>query len=136
MVRLKPIRQILVAPGIGGGLGRQKNRRTGFIYWNPVVKFREIARRGPWTSGGIELNFGIIGHAPTTATPVDSIVQENSDGSVSCIVGAIDLPSRTVWRVNVRLPKDAAYFETECFWYNPTSLHDSLYSWLTSARRR
>jgi tetratricopeptide (TPR) repeat protein len=65
---------------------------------------------------------------------VDYISQENDDGSVSCIVGAIDLPSRTVWRVNVRLPKDAAYLETECFWWNPTSLHDSLYNWLTSAQ--
>jgi len=137
MVRLEnPYVKVLVAPEIGGKVWGAVEKSTGreFIYWNPVVKFREIAMRGPWTSGGIELNFGIIGHAPTTATPVDYLIQENTDGSVSCIVGAIDLPSRTVWRVNVRLPKDAAYFETECFWYNPTSLHDSLYNWLTSAQ--
>jgi tetratricopeptide (TPR) repeat protein len=137
MVRLEnPYVQVLVAPEIGGKVWGAVEKSTGkeFIYWNPVVKFREIAMRGPWTSGGIELNFGIIGHAPTTATPVDYVIQENRDGSVSCVVGAIDLPSRTVWRVNVRLPKDAAYFETECFWYNPTSLHDSLYNWLTSAQ--
>ncbi|MFZ2052594.1 MAG: DUF5107 domain-containing protein [Candidatus Aminicenantales bacterium] len=131
-----PYVKVLVAPEIGGKVWGAVEKSTGreFLYWNPVVKFREIAMRGPWTSGGIELNFGIIGHAPTTATPVDYLIQENGDGSVSCIVGAIDLPSRTVWRVNVRLPKDAAYFETECFWYNPTVLHDSLYNWLTSAQ--
>ncbi len=137
MVRLEnPYVKVLVAPEIGGKVWGAVEKSSGreFIYWNPVVKFREIAMRGPWTSGGIELNFGVIGHAPTTATPVDYLVQENADGSVSCIVGAIDLPSRTVWRVNVRLPKDAAYLETECFWYNPTSLHDSLYNWLTSAQ--
>ena len=137
MVRLEnPYVKVLVAPEIGGKVwgAVEKSTNKEFIYWNPVVKFREIAMRGPWTSGGIEFNFGIIGHAPTTATPVDYIMQENSDGSVSCIVGAIDLPSRTVWRVNVRLPKDAAYLETECFWWNPTSLHDSLYNWLTSAQ--
>ena len=137
MVRLEnPYVKVLVAPEIGGKVwgAVEKSTNKEFIYWNPVVKFREIAMRGPWTSGGIELNFGIIGHAPTTATPVDYVIQENGDGSVSCIVGAIDLPSRTVWRVNVRLPKDAAYLETECFWYNPTSLHDSLYNWLTSAQ--
>jgi len=61
-------------------------------------------------------------------------VLENADGSVSCVVGAIDLPSRTVWRVNVRLPKDAAYLETEVLLVYPTSLHDSLYNWLTSAQ--
>jgi hypothetical protein len=137
MVRLEnPYVKVLVAPEIGGKVWGAIEKSTGkeFIYWNPVEKFREIAMRGPWTSGGIELNFGIIGHAPTTATPVDYLIQENADGSVSCIVGAIDLPSRTVWRVNVRLPKDAAYFETECFWYNPTSLPDSLYNWLTSGQ--
>ncbi len=137
MVRLEnPFVKILVAPEIGGKVWGAVEKSTGreFIYWNPVVKFREIAMRGPWTSGGIELNFGVIGHAPTTATPVDYVVIENADGSVSCVVGAIDLPSRTVWRVNIRLPKDAAYLETECFWYNPTSLHDSLYNWLTSAQ--
>ena len=32
-----------------------------FIYGNSVVKFRDIAMRGPWTSGGIEANYGIIG---------------------------------------------------------------------------
>jgi len=137
MVRLEnPYVKVLVAPEIGGKVWGAVEKSTGreFIYWNPVVKFREIAMRGPWTSGGIELNFGTIGHAPTTATPVDYLIQENADGSVSCVVGAIDLPSRTVWRVNVRLPKDAAYLETECLWYNPTSLHDSLYNWLTSAQ--
>jgi predicted Zn-dependent protease len=137
MVRLEnPYIKVLVAPEIGGKVWGAVEKSTGreFIYWNPVVKFREIAMRGPWTSGGIEFNFGVIGHAPTTATPVDYLIRENSDGSVSCVVGAIDLPSRTVWRVNVRLPKDAAYIETECFWYNPTSLHDSLYNWLTSAQ--
>ena len=136
-VRLEnPYVKVLVMPDVGGKVWGAVEKSTGreFLYWNPVVKFREIAMRGPWTSGGIELNFGVIGHAPTTATPVDYLVQENSDGSVSCVVGAIDLPSRTVWRVNVRLPKDAAYFETECFWYNPTPFHDSLYNWLTSAQ--
>lgn len=136
MVTLEnPFLKVLVAPEIGGKVwgGLEKSAKRAFIYWNKVVKFREIGLRGPWTSGGIEFNFGIIGHAPTTATPVDYLFRENDDGSVSCIVGAMDLPSRTYWRVNIRLPKDAAYLETECFWYNPTTLHDSLYQWMTAA---
>jgi hypothetical protein len=28
------------------------------VLYNNVVKFRDIAMRGPWTSGGIEFNFG------------------------------------------------------------------------------
>ncbi len=136
MVALEnPYVKVLVAPEIGGKVWGAVEKSAGreFIYWNKVVKFREIALRGPWTSGGIEFNFGIIGHTPTTATPVDYLIKENPDGSASCIIGAIDLPSRTYWRVNIRVPRDAAYLETECFWFNPTVLHDSLYHWMTGA---
>lgn len=54
------------------------DKTTGkdFIYKNGVAKFRDIAMRGPWTSGGIEFNFGIIGHAPTSSTPVDYLVRQ------------------------------------------------------------
>jgi tetratricopeptide (TPR) repeat protein len=136
MVALEnPYVKVLVAPEIGGKVWGAVEKSAGreFIYWNKAVKFRQIALRGPWTSGGIEFNFGIIGHAPTVATPVDYLIRDNPDESASCIIGAIDLPSRTCWRVNIRVPKDAAYLETECFWFNPTTLHDSLYHWMTGA---
>jgi len=130
-----PYIKVLVAPEIGGKILGAFEKSTGkaFIYFNRVVKFREIAMRGPWTSGGIEFNFGDIGHAPTTATPVDYLTRTNKDSSVSCIVGALDLPSRTEWRVEIRLPKDKAYFETRSMWFNPTELNTSLYSWMNAA---
>jgi len=110
-------------------------KETGheFVYRNEVMKFRNIALRGPWTSGGIEFNFGIIGHTPATATPVDYVLKKNADGSVSCFVGAMDLPSRTQWRVEVRLPADRAYFETNVLWFNPTPLEQPYYNWMTAA---
>jgi len=130
-----PYIKVLIAPEIGGKIlgAFEKSSGKAFIYFNRVVKFREIAMRGPWTSGGIEFNFGDIGHAPTTATPVDYLTRTNDDGSVSCIVGAIDLPSRTQWTVEIRLPMDKAYFETRSMWYNPTELNTSLYSWMNAA---
>ena len=62
-----------------------------------------------WLAADIGLGL-VIGHSPATATPVDYVLRENQDGSVSCIVGTMDLPSRTQWRVEVRLPADRAYF--------------------------
>ncbi len=131
-----PYIKLWVFPEIGGKLwgAVEKSTQKEFIYFNKVVKFRNIAMRGPWTSGGIEFNFGLIGHAPTTANPVDYLYRENPDGSVSCIIGAMDLPSRTQWRVNIRLPKDKAFISTECFWFNPTPLHQPLYHWMTAAQ--
>ena len=127
--------EVFVLPEVGGKVWGAIEKSTGeeFIYRNEVMKFRNIAMRGPWTSGGIELNFGIIGHNPSTATPVDYITRENEDGSVSCIVGNLDLPSRTYWSVEIRVPKDKAFFETRVHWNNPTPLNQSYYNWMTAS---
>ncbi|MBK9241296.1 MAG: DUF5107 domain-containing protein [Acidobacteria bacterium] len=55
--------EVFVLPEIGGKVWGARVKKTGheFIYRNEVVKFRNIALRGPWTSGGIEFNFGVIG---------------------------------------------------------------------------
>lgn len=127
--------KVFVLPEIGGKVWGAIDKVNGeeFIYRNEVIKFRNISMRGPWTSGGIEFNFGIIGHHPSTATPVDYTINSHEDGSVSCTVGNIDLPSHTQWRVTIRLPKDKSYFETNVNWYNPSPLHQSYYNWMTAA---
>lgn len=126
---------VWVLPSAGGKVWGAIEKSTGkeFIYRNEVMKFRNISMRGPWTSGGIEFNFGIIGHSPSTCVPVDYKTVENSDGSVSCIVGNIDLPSRTRWNVEIRLPADKAYFETIATWVNTGSLPQTYYNWMTAA---
>ena len=127
--------KVLIAPEIGGKVLGAFDKTTGkdFLYFNPVVKFRNIGMRGPWVSGGIEFNYGCIGHAPTSAFPVDYLTRKNDDGSVSCFLGAEDLPSRTYWVVEVELPPDKAYFVVRSRWINPTKQHTSLYQWMNGA---
>lgn len=127
--------KVFVAPQMGGKVLGAIEKSTGeeFIYFNKVVKFRDISMRGAWTSGGIEFNFGSIGHAPTTASPVNYLLRNNADGSVSCIIGAPDITSGTEWRVEIRLPAEASYFETNALWYNPTDKKTSLYNWMTAS---
>ena len=129
--------KVMLLPEVGGKIWGAIDKRNNFdfIYLNEVLKFRNIALRGPWTSGGIEFNFGYIGHTPSTASPVDYQLRENKDGSVSCFVGGLDLPSRTHWRVEVRLAPDKAYFETHVQYYNPTNTARSYYNWMTAAAR-
>lgn len=136
VVRLEnPYISLSILPQAGGKIwgAAEKSANKEFIYTNHVLKFREIALRGPWTSGGIELNFGIVGHTPVCATPVDYLVRKNADGSISCVVGTMDLPSRTRWSVTITLPEEKAYFETRSFWYNPSPFHQSYYSWMNGA---
>jgi Tfp pilus assembly protein PilF len=124
--------RVVILPEIGGKIWNAVDKRTGrsFIYFNQVVKFRDIAMRGPWTSGGIEANYGIIGHTPNVATPVDYVTRTNPDGSVSCIIGALDLLTRTPWRLEIRLGRDDAAFSTTSFWYNASDLEQPYYSWM------
>ncbi len=129
--------RVLVLPEVGGKIYGAIEKSTGeeFVYLNEVLKFRQISMRGPWTSGGSEFNFGLVGHAPSTASSTDYFLRENSDGSVSCFVGTLDLPSRTRWSVEIRLPAEKAIFELKSLWMNPSPLHQSYYVWTNNAVR-
>lgn len=126
--------KLTLFPEIGGKIWGAVDKTTGkeFIYNNHVVKFRDIAMRGPWTSGGIEFNFGIIGHAPTSSTPVDYVTRQKPDGSVSCYVSSYELVTRTLWTVEVNLPKDKAYFTTTTTWHNNSSIDQPYYQWMNA----
>ncbi len=126
--------KIKIFPEIGGKIGSVIDKTNGkeLFYGNGVIKFRDISLRGPWTSGGIEFNYGVVGHAPTCSFPVDYTTLENDDGSVSCFVGALDLLTRTRWTVEINLPKDKAWFTTRSFWHNPTSGIQPYYNWVNT----
>ena len=126
--------KLTLFPEVGGKIWGAVDKTTGkeFIYNNHVVKFRDIAMRGPWTSGGIEFNFGIIGHAPTSSTPVDYVTRQKPDGSVSCYVSSYELVTRTLWTVEVNLPKDKAYFTTTTTWHNSSSIDQPYYQWMNA----
>jgi len=126
--------RVLILPEIGGKIWTAIERSTGrpFLYYNHAVKFRDVAMRGPWTSGGLEANYGIIGHTPNCATPVDYTTRTNADGSVSCYIGTLDLLSKSHWRIEIRLPKDQAGFITRSLWYNTTPLEQPYYHWMNA----
>lgn len=126
--------RLTLFPEIGGKVWGAVDKTTGreFIYNNHVVKFRDIAMRGPWTSGGIEFNFGIIGHVPTSSTPVDYTTRKQPDGSVSYYVSSYELVTRTLWTVEVNLPKDKAYFTTRTTWHNSSSIDQPYYQWMNA----
>ncbi len=129
--------KLMILPEVGGKVWSAVEKSTGkdFVYNNHVVKFRDIAMRGPWTSGGVEANYSIIGHTPNCATPVDFTTITKSDGSVSCVIGVLDLLTRTSWRLDINLPKDKAYFTTSSFWQNSTSLEQPYYTWMNTGIR-
>ncbi len=127
--------RLLIMPQIGGKIWTAIEKSTGkeFIYFNHVVKFRDISERGPWTSGGIEPNYGIFGHTPDCFSPVDYRIRTNSDGSVSCIIGALDLLTRSTWRLEIKLSPNQAFFTTNSIWHNGSGMDEPYYSWMNAA---
>jgi tetratricopeptide (TPR) repeat protein len=125
--------KVMVLPEIGGKIWSAVEKASGrsFIYDNHVVKFRDIAMRGPWTSGGIEPNYGIIGHTPNCATPVDYFIS-TTETEASVTIGVLDLLTRTRWRMIISLPRDKAYFATRSYWYNQTPLEQPYYTWMNA----
>jgi len=129
--------RVKIFPEIGGKIWSiyDKTRSQEMFYDNSVIKFREISLRGPWTSGGIEFNYGIIGHAPSCAHPVDWKTMEKEDGSISCYIGVIELLTRTRWSIEINLPKDAVYVRTSSFWHNGSGEFQPYYTWANSGVR-
>jgi hypothetical protein len=126
--------RVTVMPEIGGKVWTAVEKSTDrpFLYGNQVVKFRDVAMRGPWTSGGIEANYGIIGHTPNCATPVDYVLRQGKDGSASVVIGVLDLLTRTPWRLTITVPRDKAYFTTTSLWHNQTPLEQPYYTWMNA----
>jgi len=127
--------RVTLLPEIGGKVWGATDKATGtdFVYYNHVVKFRDIAMRGPWCSGGIEFNFGIIGHAPSSSTPVDWCVRTNADASVSYFASSAEYVTRAWWQVEVCLRPGADHFETRTTWYNNSGLEQPYYHWMNAA---
>jgi len=123
--------EVYILPEMGGKVWGAVDKSTGkeFIYMNDVVKFRDVAMRGPWTSGGIEWNSGVIGHHPGGASPVNYRMFTDDEGTAHCVVGGMDLPSHMQWRVDISLPVNTSYFETETNWYNATPYYQAYYHW-------
>lgn len=80
--------KIMILPELGGRVQRayDKVNKRDFVYFNQVIKPALVGLLGPWISGGIEFNWPQH-HRPTTFMPVDFSLQNNEDGSVSCVVG-------------------------------------------------
>ncbi|MCE2789534.1 MAG: DUF5107 domain-containing protein [Saprospiraceae bacterium] len=129
--------QLRILPEIGGKIWGAFHKKSGFpfIYHNDVVKFRDVAARGPWTSGGVEFNFGDYGHAPSCATPVDYTLRTNADSSISCFLGAYDWSSRTHWTVEVQLSAKQTFFTSRSTWANNTPFAVSNYQWMNAGFR-
>ena len=60
-----------------------KRHKKNIIYKNDVIRFRNLAIRNAWFSGGVEWNCGVIGHSPFTCSQMYCAVVKGANGEES-----------------------------------------------------
>lgn len=104
--------KVMILPELGGRIHRayDKTNHYDFVYYNHVVKPALVGLTGPWISGGIEFNWPQH-HRPTTYLPVDYVLDEKEDGSVSVLLHDVDQMYGTKGITKISLYPGRAYIE-------------------------
>lgn len=123
-----------VLPELGGKIlrGYDKIRKYDFIYYNEVVKPALVGLAGPWTSGGIEINWPQH-HRPTTHMKVEASIEENADGSKTVWVGEVEPMNRTKGMAGITIEPGRSYIKLKAKVYNRTDQPQRFMWWANLA---
>ncbi len=126
--------KVMILPELGGRIQRAYDKTNGydFVYYNEVIKPALVGLTGPWISGGIEFNWPQH-HRPSTFSPVDYTLCENSDGSRTVRVSETDKINGTKGMASFTLYPDRAYIEIKGQLYNPTDMPQTFLWWANPA---
>ncbi len=121
--------KIMILPELGGRIqmAYDKIKQRHFVYYNRVIKPALVGLTGPWISGGIEFNWPQH-HRPSTYDPVDSLIEENEDGSVTVWCSELERMFRTKGMAGFTLYANKAYLEIKVKLYNRTP-HPQTFLW-------
>ena len=126
--------KIMILPELGGRIQRayDKVKQRDFVYYNQVIKPALVGLAGPWISGGIEFNWPQH-HRPSTFSPVDYTIKENSDGSKTVWVNETEIMFRTKGMAGFTLYPGKAYLEISGKLFNPTPFPQTFLWWANPA---
>ncbi|MEE9361587.1 MAG: DUF5107 domain-containing protein [Cellulophaga sp.] len=126
--------KIMILPELGGRvqMAYDKMKERHFVYYNQVIKPALVGLTGPWISGGIEFNWPQH-HRPSTYSPVDFDIEENSDGSITVWCSEVEQMFRTKGMAGFTLYPDKAYMEIKVKLYNRTPQPQTFLWWANPA---
>lgn len=126
--------KVMILPELGGRvqMAYDKIKERHFIYYNHVIKPALVGLAGPWISGGIEFNWPQH-HRPSTFMPVDSLIEENEDGSVTVWVNEMERMFHQKGRAGFTLYPGKAYLEIKGALYNRTEVPQTFLWWANPA---
>lgn len=126
--------RVTVLPQLGGRIyeGYDKVNDYHFVYRNNVIKPALIGLNGAWISGGIEFNWPQH-HRPTTFLPVEAVIEEEADGSVTAWMGETEEKSGLRSLVGVSIHPERSYLTARVKLYNPTPQKEAFHWWANLA---
>ena len=126
--------KVMVLPELGGRIqmAYDKIKQRHFVYYNHVIKPALVGLAGPWISGGIEFNWPQH-HRPSTFMPVDTCIEENTDGSMTVWVSEMEKMFHQKGMAGFTLHPDCAYLEIKGRLYNRTDVPQTFLWWANPA---
>ncbi len=123
-----------VLPQFGGKIlnAYDKIGEYDFVYRNEVVKPALVGIGGPWISGGIEFNWPQH-HRPTTYLPLETVIEENTDGSKTVWTGEVDPMHRMKGMAGITLDKGRSYIKAKIRVFNRTDMPQVFMWWANLA---
>jgi hypothetical protein len=128
--------RLVILPELGGRIHVGYDKTTGydFFYRNNVIKPALVGLAGPWISGGVEFNWPQH-HRPATYMPVETVIEDGADGSVTVWCGDHDPFARMSAQHGIRLRPDSSVIELVVRLHNRTSERQTFLWWANVAAR-
>lgn len=118
-------------PELGGKLwslfDKEKGRELTFS--NPVFRPANLGIRNAWSSGGIEWNFGMVGHHPFTCSTVFSASLVTEDGMPVFRIYEYERIRACTYQIDFFLPEKSRVLFCRTRIVNPTSRVVPVYWW-------
>lgn len=126
--------QAVLVPGMGGKIVKvyDKVLKRDLVLENPVYQPGNLAIRNAWTSGGIEYNFGHLGHHTQTCEPLHVSLVDTEMGK-AVRVFTFDRMKLVSYHYDFCLPDDSKYLLCYVRLINNNDCEIPVYWWTNMA---
>ncbi|MBO4326118.1 MAG: DUF5107 domain-containing protein [Clostridia bacterium] len=122
-------------PEYGGKLWSLYDKENGreLLLANSILRPRNLAIRNAWTAGGIEWNFGSMGHTVFSCDDVFAAVLRDGDGNEFLRIYEFERSKECVWQADFHLPEDSRVLLSHVKLTNPNNEDSTTYWWTNIA---
>ena len=127
--------KVRVLPQYGGRIHEIYDKVSGeqLLFTNPVIQPGNLAIRNAWLSGGIEWNFGLIGHSPITCDNVYVAKLSDGEGNDFLRIYEFERGKSAFWQLDLHLPDGSKHLMCHVRLMNPFDTATTTYWWTNIA---